>query len=98
MATSKGEPQSYGSQGDWASGKTGQEVSDQDTSSPPLDVRDSEGSAPHQGGDVSPVQSGENLELHGPSTPVEDEQPIAKITTTPSGAKRGGFFRQRDYE
>jgi hypothetical protein len=98
MPDDRKEPQSYGSQGDWSSGKTGQDVNQQDQSSPPPDYRVDEENAPHEGGDVSPFQLEENVELRGPATAVVDEQPIAKVTTTPSGAKRRGFFRQRDYE
>ena len=96
------EPQSYGSSHDWVSGRTGQEVNDQ-ASVPPAehqdfydDRREAEGSAPAQGGFTSDVQLAENDQPGG--RPTGDDSPISGVTTTPLGAKRGGFFRRRDYE
>lgn len=96
------EPQSYGSDADWVTGKTGQEVNDQDATPPPQhddfydDRRESESSGPTQGGLTSDVQLAENAQLTGATT--GEESPISGVTTTPGGAKRGSFFRKRDYE
>ena len=96
------EPQSYGSQGEWVSGKTGQQVNRQ-KSEPPAgqsssyeNRRDSETSAPHQGGDVSPVQSSDREPLD--VSAIENEETVLKgISTQEHGAKRGSFFKDRDY-
>ena len=79
----KNEPQSYGSQAEWVTGETGQKVN-----------RPPEGSGKS---DVVAVQPGERDPMGGAA--VEDnEQPVRKVTSTPEGAKRGGFFKERDYE
>ena len=96
------EPQSYGSQGEWVSGKTGQEVNRQ-KAEPPADQagfyegrRDSETSAPHQGGEVSDVQSSENAPLQARA--IDDDDTVAKgVSGQETGAKRGSFFKDRDY-
>jgi hypothetical protein len=98
------EPQSYGSDKDWVTGRTGQEVNDQgQASTPPPEHRDfyderreSEASAPAQGGLTSDVQLSENAQPAGRAT--EERTPISGVTTTETGAKRGSFFRRRDYE
>ena len=97
------EPQSYGSDKDWVSGKTGQEVNDQDSAPQPEHAafyderRESEENAAAQGGRTSPVQLAENARALGRSA-VDDGSPLNGVTTTPGGAKRGGFFKKRDYE
>jgi hypothetical protein len=88
----KKEPQSYGSQGEWVSGKTEQSVNRQDQSSAE-DRRQSNASPPHQGGDTSPVQAREHAMPSGPPTDT-----VRKVSVEESGAKRGGFFKARDYE
>lgn len=96
------EPQSYGSGSDWVTGRTGQEVNDQDAAPPPEhrdfydERRESETTSPHQGGETSDFQLAENAEAAGP--PAGDESPVSKVTTQPGGAKRDSFFRKRDYE
>ncbi len=91
----KKEPQSYGSQHDWVAGKTGQKVNPPDT--PQADFyeerRESEASAPHQGGDISPVQASEHAMPSGPPTDSGHN-----LSVEESGAKRGGYFKKRDYE
>jgi hypothetical protein len=82
----KKEPQSYGSQGDWVSGRTDQKVD-----AHPVDFEES--SASHAGGDTSPVQSREHAMPSGP--PADDGR---KVTVQEGGAKRGGYFKKRDYE
>jgi hypothetical protein len=98
------EPQSYGSDKDWVTGRTGQEVNDQDSAPAPEHAefyderRESETSAPAQGGQTSPVQLAENAQAPGRTTMDEHDSPLNGVTTTPGGAKRGGFFKKRDYE
>lgn len=98
------EPQSYGSEKDWVTGRTGQEVNDQDAAPPPEQAefyderRESEASAPAQGGLTSPVQLAENAQATGRTTMDEHDSPLNGVTTSPGGAKRGGFFKKRDYE
>ena len=88
MATHN-EPQSYGSQGDWTSGKTGQSV-EKPASNPVREVE-------NEGGSVSPVQladkEGAHVVQHG-----ADAQPVQRVTSTATGAKREGFFKDRDYK
>jgi len=66
MKDKETEPQSYGSQEDWVTGKTGQEVNRQkgNPNSQHGDFyesrHDGERSGEHQGGKVSPVQKNEN--------------------------------------
>jgi hypothetical protein len=87
----KKEPQSYGSQGDWVSGRTDQKVNAHPTDFD--EHRESDSSASHQGGDTSPVQSREHTMPSGP--PADDGR---KVTVQEGGAKRGGYFKERDYE
>ena len=98
------EPQSYGSEKDWLTGKTGQEVNDQGQASAPPpehrefydERRESESSAPAQGGLTSDVQLADSVQ---PTGHTDDEQsPLSGVNTSPGGAKRGSFFRKRDYE
>lgn len=99
----KKEPQSYGSQPEWVKGETGQNVNKQ--KSEPTgkqeefydNRRESETSEPHQGGDVSEVQLAENAEPVARATPA-DAQPVTSVTDTPGGAKRTGYFKNRDYK
>jgi hypothetical protein len=88
----KKEPQSYGSQGDWVTGKTGQKTNPERPGSFDED-RESETSAPHQGGDTSPLQASEHAMPSG--APTDDAR---KVSTQEGGAKRGGYFKERDYE
>ncbi|MDQ3280152.1 MAG: hypothetical protein M3Q69_01925 [Acidobacteriota bacterium] len=97
------EPQSYGSEQDWVTGKTGQEVNEQ-ASAPPAEHQDfyderreAEDSAPAQGGKTSPFQLAENQQASG-GTPGVERVPINGVTTQRGGAKRGSYFRKRDYE
>jgi len=80
----KNEPQSYGSQGEWLAGKTGQSVN-----------RVPEGSGDSE---VVAAQPGES-DPPGRAEPIaQSEQPVQKVTGVPEGAKRGGFFKDRDYK
>ena len=99
----KKEPQSYGSQSEWVKGDTGEKVNDNKSTPPPEhedfydDKRESEVSDPHQGGDISPVQLAENAAFRA-RTATDDTQPVSRLTDTPSGAKRNGYFKNRDYK
>jgi hypothetical protein len=88
MATHN-EPQSYGSQGDWTSGKTGQSV-EKPESTPVREVE-------NEGGNVSPAQladrEGAAVVQHR-----ADVEPVQGITSAATGAKREGFFKDRDYK
>jgi len=102
MANEK-EPQSYGSQGDWVTGDVGEEVNrlKGHPSSQHGDFyesrHDSERSAPEQGGKISSEQIEENVQPAG-SRDAGGKVPVNKVVNVESGAKRGGFFRDRDYK
>jgi hypothetical protein len=96
------EPQSYGSNEEWVTGKTGGQVNDQ-KSTPPAEHRqfyderrDSDISAPHQGGKTSDVQLAESAEPEGGSNDATD--PSTKVNSREGGAKRDSYFKKRDYE
>jgi hypothetical protein len=97
MATHN-EPQSYGSQDDWTSGKTGQSVNDPKSEPTPehADFYESKVEADTEGGSVSPVQladtEGAHVIQHG-----SDDAAVQRVTGVPTGAKREGFFKDRDY-
>jgi hypothetical protein len=96
------EPQSYGSNEDWVTGRTDQKVND--TKSAPTgnhrdfydERRESETSAPHQGGHTSDAQLAEGAAV--PESTSAPEVTQTKINTSEGGAKRDSFFRKRDYE
>ena len=93
----KDEPQSYGSQADWVSGHVGQEVNHPKAPAGE-NRRESESSAPHQGGDTP----AEQLAGQNDSAPSCDEmdggdEGAKKVTDVEGGARRDGFFKQRDY-
>lgn len=97
------EPQSYGSQGEWVTGKTGQQVNRQ-KSEPPANQaefydnrRESETSAPDQGGQVSDVQLQDNQQAADCAVPVEEVMPTKRVSDQATGAKRSSFFKDRDY-
>ena len=96
------EPQSYGSGSDWVAGRTGEHVNDPKAEPPPQhedfydERRESETSGSTQGGLTSDVQLADNAEADGNA--AGDHSPIPKVTTQSGGAKRGSFFRKRDYE
>ena len=95
MADEKNEPQRYGSSGDWVRGDVGEEVNRLrgNANSQHSDFyesrRESEESAPDQGGHVSPEQIAENREQAGRA--LEEGEPTQKL-------KRGSWFKKRDYE
>ncbi|HEX9986601.1 MAG TPA: hypothetical protein VGF69_25315 [Thermoanaerobaculia bacterium] len=97
------EPQSYGSEADWVTGKTGQEVNDQDSTPAPEhrefydERREQEYSADDQGGKISDVQLAESAAQ--PTGAASGEiDPSTKVSAEESGAKRDSFFKKRDYE
>jgi hypothetical protein len=105
MPKDQREPQSYGSEKDWVSGRTGQEVNDQDGAPAPEhrefydESRESERSASenHQGGRVSEVQLAENVQPTSGHV-GQSESPVSKVTVAEGGRKTGGYFKKRDYE
>ena len=99
----KSEPQSYGSQAEWVQGKTPQKVNPGQgpAASPQSEFyaphRDGEENAPGQGGLVSSVQAAEN-DSPGPSKELADDDPtVRKVNGEEGGAKRGSYFKARDY-
>jgi hypothetical protein len=56
-----------------------------------------ERSAPEQGGKVSPAQIEENVQPGAPSATGGDASP-RNVSTRTGGAKRGSYFRDRDYK
>jgi hypothetical protein len=107
MATDKTnhEPQSYGSDADWVSGRTGQQVNDPKAAPPNSQHgdfyesrRDSETTGEHQGGKVSGEQLAENTPATGAKASEADDQPVKKVAGAEGGAVRDSFFRDRDYE
>ena len=92
------EPQSYGSQGDWVTGRVGEEVNRQDSGAGE-NRRDKEHSGPHQGGHVSEEQAGEQAAAPPESCDVFDsgDEGAKKVTAEPGGARRDSFFKERDY-
>jgi hypothetical protein len=105
MAADGNEPQSYGSGEDWVSGETGGEVNTPKSSPAPehrefYDARrESEDSAPHQGGHTSDVQLADcdHDDCNQADATETDRQPVTKVTSQTGGAKHDSFFRKRDY-
>jgi len=99
------EPQSYGSDAEWVTGKTGQNVNDP-KGAPPNSQHgdfyqsrhDSEQSGQHQGGKVSGVDSDPGTGAE--ARPIDDaeQQPQKKAATAAGGAVRDSFFKDRDYK
>jgi hypothetical protein len=97
------EPQSYGSQEDWVTGRTGEQVNEQKSEPAPEhrefydERRESETTGEDQGGKTSDFQLAENAQAR--SGPTDDETAGSKnVTTQTGGAKRDGYFKRRDYE
>ena len=95
------ERQSYGSQGEWVTGNTGEQVNRQ-KSEKPAEHRDFyDGGQNDQpggataGGQVSDFQAAENIQPARASS--EDELPTKKVADLETGAKRNGYFKNRDY-
>lgn len=105
MPSDGNEPQSYGSGEDWVTGETGEEVNPPKSAPAPehrefYDARrESETSAPHQGGHTSDVQLAEcdHVADDCDHEDVVDGQPVTKVASWHGGAKHDSFFRKRDY-
>ena len=95
MANPK-EPQSYGSQGDWVSGNVDQEVN-RLKGHPYSQHGDFYESRSDAGGKVSPEQIEENVQPADAGELDSEAQP-RNVSTQPAGAKRGSYFRERDYK
>jgi hypothetical protein len=102
MANEK-EPQSYGSGGDWVTGNVGEEVNrlKGHPNSQQGDFyesrHESDRSAPEQGGKVSPEQIEENVQP-ADAPEVGGDAPTRNVSMAEGGAKRGSYFRDRDYK
>ncbi len=83
------EPQSYGSQADWQTGKTGQQVNEPAPAADPED--------PNIGGRVSDVQLADNVQPEGAAEGASTT-PVQRVTSREGGAKRDSYFKKRDYE
>lgn len=100
------EPQSYGSQRDWLTGNTDEKVTTERSHAHPNSQQgdfyrsrhDSDESAPHQGGDLSPVQRDERARIAAPRRDDVEAVPVQKVSAQETGARRDSFFRKRDYE
>lgn len=96
------EPQSYGSQEDWVTGRTGETVNDPKAAPAPEhrefydDRRETETTHEHQGGRTSDVQLAESQEPAG--HPAGEYPSAPGVTSQRGGAKRDSYFRKRDYE
>ncbi len=91
------EPQSYGSEGDWTSGDVGQEVNRQDSRAGE-NVRQQEHSDPHQGGETPEHQKADDsMVLESCDVFDTGDEGAKKVTDLPGGARRNGFFKDRDY-
>ena len=103
MANEK-EPQSYGSQGEWVTGDVGQEVNrlKGHRNSQHGDFyesrHDSERSAADQGGKVSPEQLDDNAQAVGEACEVDGDAPVRNVDMAEGGARRGSYFKDRDYK
>jgi hypothetical protein len=106
MATNKtqNEPQSYGSQGEWVSGRTGGTVEgrSQKGTAPDASIYDSrhtsERSPGAQGGEISPVDLARNAQPTGRAQVIDEEDMTPrKVTSHREGAKHDSYFRERDY-
>ena len=91
MPKDQKEPQSYGSGPDWVSGKTGQEVNDQDSPevAPPAAVE-------HAGG--IHVPDDQESVAHPTTTTAGERASVIGLTSAEGGTKTDGYFRKRDYE
>lgn len=103
MPREEKEPQSYGSQGDWVSGETGQKVEQQyertDVENAGFyESRTESANGPRQGDVMQPEWTDfvDVLEPAGIRPEVDD--PAWKVTAERNGAKRSGFFKSRDYD
>ncbi|MFZ2490408.1 MAG: hypothetical protein WA208_02895 [Thermoanaerobaculia bacterium] len=96
------EPQSYGSQRDWVTGRTGEQPNDPKSAPTEehrdfyADERESEWNAPYQGGRVSKASLDDTGRWAGSSGRTRESG--GAVTTDEGGAKRNSYFKKRDYE
>lgn len=88
------EPQSYGSGADWVTGKTGQEVNDQDSG----EVAQASVQPPEAKAGGTPALHDEEPSAHPTITAQGNHAPITGTTSAEGGSKRDGYFKKRDYE
>jgi len=93
MPKDQKEPQSYGSGADWLTGKTGQEVNDQDSG-----VVQASALAPGEKAGGTPATHDEEPSAHPTITAKGDHAPVTGVTSAEGGTKTGGYFKKRDYE
>ena len=93
MPKDQKEPQSYGSGPDWVTGKTGQEVNDQDSGAEQV----SEAIPPENAGGTPALHDDEPA-AHPTITAEGDHAPVVGVTSAPGGTKTDGYFKKRDYE
>lgn len=95
------EPQSYGSERDWVTGRTDQTVSETQPAGPMPDVpfyesrHDSEQS---EGGSVGAFQLQDGTDPMPPNARAEDVEPSTSWKVTESASGRHSYWRERDYE
>jgi hypothetical protein len=99
------EPQSYGSDAEWVTGKTGQQVNNPKAAPPNSQHgdfyesrHDSGESGPEQGGKLSGVDGDSGTQVDACLIEPDAEQPGKKVATAEGGAVRDSFFKERDYE
>jgi hypothetical protein len=99
---SSNQPQSYGDQAEWVTGKTGQNVNDPKAAPPNSQHgdfyesrRDSETSGAHQGGTTSEAEADPGQAAAATETA---DQPQKKVSGAEGGAVRDSFFKDRDYK
>ena len=104
MADRPKEPQSYGSERDWLTGDTDQQVNrlKGNPNSQHADFyeprRESEDNAPDQGGYPSSDQIAESRQAAAGAVAGDESTPVQKVTDRPGGAKTDSYFKKRDYE
>ncbi len=97
MPKDQKEPQSYGSGPDWVTGKTGQEVNDQDSGAG--GVEEASALPPGEaGGTPAPHGRDEESTAHPTITAKGDHAPVTGVTSAEGGTKTGGYFKKRDYD
>ena len=93
MPKDQKEPQSYGSGPDWVTGKTGQEVNDQDDPG----VVQASGLPPENAGGTHVPDDRESV-AHPTINASGSHAPVTGVTSAEGGTKTDGYFRKRDYE
>ena len=97
------EPQSYGADKGWVSGKTGGTVDNQPQKSEGGDDafynprHDNEVSTDFQGGRISPEQFADNAQAEKDRSSAQGGAAPTENDPQQSGAQRDSYFRERDY-